>query len=452
MTPGIRLAAGLGVLGLVFIRPAGAQNLAPGEVWIRPVPALPAASDVSANAAANKSAKSAAAAPEVSISPTSVVPMGARPLLGPPDVRESPPFLIGAPERASGQAVLHLAQRLPDLMAKFFPWPPKPPFLVEIELVPAASVEFVGPFLITVDSAGHGVAQVRWGPETKFSDVCQAVAQVSLKSLAVWRGGPAAAAKTPDWLALALGKLLEVGLKPPVIEELSQQGQTMLEQKAVLSLRQIMTTPGPYGDAQPVVAVNAYWLLRFMSDQCRTPAQAEALFAALAIGTDPAKAITTAFPNEFDDPRDLELWWQVGYREYTRAHATPAQTIAQSRAQLDALEYVLLPDGNGGTQRTRLDQAWGGRADKAVRDAIAMELITGRTLPVQANPIYRNAMVSLLTALELLHGDDEKKFTDAWAVYLTDRADAEAIADGVEAALGEAGGTSNIERSTANAQ
>jgi len=356
----------------------------------------------------------------------------------------SPHFEVDAPDAASAQTILRMAESLPDFMEKFFPWPAKLPSHVQIELVPPAQVDFTGPYLIQEDDLGHCAALVRWDAETKFSDVCQAISQASLKSLAVAQDGPAAAAKAPDWLALALGELLEVGLKPPLIELLSEEGQAV----PVLSLRQLMTTPGPYGDARPVVAINAYWLLRFLVEQCRTPEMAQPLFSALAAGVDPAKALTAAFPDEFDSPRDLELWWQVGYRDYTRAHSTLALTMAQSRAQLDRLEYLAMPDQVGGVQSTRLDHAWFGRADQNVRDTIASELLAARTLPVQANPVYRNAMLSLLTALEMLHGDDLAQFRAAWARYEQDRADADVIASGVEAALQ---GTSNTEHSTASA-
>ena len=45
--------------------------------------------------------------------------------------------------------------------------------------------------------------------------------------------------------------------------------------------------------------------------------------------------------------------------------------MAQSRAQLDRLEYLAMPDQVGGAQSTRLDHAWVGRADQNVRDTIA---------------------------------------------------------------------------------
>lgn len=426
IAPRLRRACALGLAGLILTGSALAAATSSGEAWIRPVPPSPTPPP----------AKAAPAKPEEPLPPTQNVPLGARPLLGPPVVRESSPFEIDAPDMASAQTVLRMAQALPGLMAKFFPWPEMPPSLVQIELVPAAQVEFVGPYLITTDRTGHCMALVRWGPDTKLSDVCQAIGQASLKSLAAWRDGPDAVAKTPDWLGLALGKFLEVGVKSPLIEELSQDGEALFQHgQTVPSLRQLMITPGPYGDAEPVLTVYAYWLLRFLNDQCRTQAQAEALFSSLAAGMAPVQALTAAFPDEFDDPRDLELWWQVGYRDFVRAHATPAQTIAQSRAQLDQLEYVLLLDKDGNPQRTRLDQAWDGRTDKTVREAIANELLAGRSLPVEANPIYHNATLSLLTAVEMLHGDDQKKFTDAWAAYLADRAAAEIIASGVEAAL-----------------
>jgi hypothetical protein len=448
MASRLRPVAGGSLLFLLLAAFAMADDVPPGVELIQPLPppAIGVAAAPAATAAPAPLPKSAPPTmPDVPPPPTKSVPLGERQLLGAAVHREGKHFEVDAPDNASVQTVLRMAEQLPELMEKFFPWPDQPPSLIQIDLMPAAQAEFTGPFIVTVDKTGHCVALVRWGPEAKFSDVCQAIGQASLESLAVWRDGPEAAARTPDWLALALGKLLEVGLKPALIEELSQQGQAL----PVLSLRQLMTTSGPYGDAQPVVAINAYWLLRFLDEQSNSPALAEALFSTLASGADPAKALTTAFPDEFENPRDLELWWQIGYREFTGTHATPAQTMAQSRALLDRLEYLNLPDPDGGEKRTRLDEAWAGRADKTVRDTIAQELVTGRSLPVQANPVYRNAVLSLLTALEMLHADDEKKFREAWADYQKDRAVAELIASGVDAALS---GTSNIERSTSNAQ
>ncbi len=451
-----RATVGAGLVFFLLAVFAVAADSTPGdEVWKKPSP-LPMVQDAppAATAPAPTSTPAPASpapsvlpnttnsAPARPLPPTQTVPFGERKLLGPPIVVESPQFEVDAPDMASAQRMLKMAEQLPGLMDKFLPWPDQPPSQVQIELVPAAQADFAGPFVVNADHVGHCTALVRWGPDAKFADVCQAIAQASLESLAVWHNGPDAAARAPGWLALALGKLLEAGLKPALIEELSQQGQTLPQTLPEPSLAQLMKSSRPYGDAQPVVAVYAYWLLRLLDEECPNAAQANVLFSALAGGTDPAKALTAAFPDEFDDPRDLELWWQEGLRDFTFKYSTPAQTMAQSRAQLDQLEYLNLPSAEGGEQHTRLDAAWAGRTDKSVRDTIARELVTGRSLPVEANPVYHNAVVSLLTALEMLHGDDEKKFQAAWAQYLADRAGAETTESGVAAALQ---GTANLD-------
>jgi hypothetical protein len=365
--------------------------------------------------------------------PTQIVPLGTRPLLGPPVVLEEQPFEVDAMDNDSALAILHLAQSLPGIASRFFSWPEIKPATIQIHLVPAAVAEFSGPFVITEESNGHCAVLIRWGPSTQFSDVCLAVATVSLQSIAVSRAGYSAAARAPGWLTLAFGKILEAGLKPPLVEELATQAQDF----PVLTLKQLMTPPPvPYDeDAQRVVAVNGYWLARILADGSRNSAVADTLFAALLAGADPARALTDAFPDQFDNPRDLELWWQIGYRDYVRSHAPPVQTMAQSRAQLDRLEYLEIPQKSGGPKPTRLDAAWPARTDAAVRGLIGAEVVQSRSLPVQTNPVYYNALLSLLLALNDLHGDNEKAFRASWAKYLDDRAAAEVTENEVEAAM-----------------
>jgi len=283
--------------------------------------------------------------------------------------------------------------------------------------------------VVNKDSDGNYTARVRWGPATALSDVCFALGNVVVESVASWHSR--AAVQVPDWLRLAFGQMLEVESKPAIMDEFSAKAR----RQPILSLRQIMTAQNPSADDLPLLALNAYWLAHFFEDQCRTSANAIQLFGPLASGADPAQTLATAFPNQFVDARDLELWWEVGYRDLIHEHRSPVLTMAQSRALLDRLEYVDLPQPNSGGQRIRLADAWASRSDKALQGQLASIMLNAGSLPLQVNPVYKNALLSLLRALTQLSGADEKAFQSAWTQYLADRADAEAIEAGVEQAM-----------------
>jgi len=365
--------------------------------------------------------------------PTQSVPTGVRPLRGPPVVSSVGAFEVDAMDYPSAQAVINLAQHLRTIISKDLLWPDLPPGAIQVQLVPAASADFAGAFVITVDADGHRTARVRWGPDTALADVCLALSRVTLESMAAAHS-TSAAQQAPEWLKLAYGKMLEAETKPAIIDEFSAHAR----QQPILSLRQIMTAQNPAADDLPLLELNAYWLAHFLEIRCGTSANTQQLFSALAAGADPAAALDTAFPGQFADARDLELWWEVGCRDLTNQHLSPVFSLTQSRALLDRLEFVDLPRSNAGTERTRLDAIWASRADKTIQQNLATIILNAAPLPLQVNPVYKNALLSLLHAMTLLSGNDEKAFQAAWVQYQSDRTDAERIESSVEKALSEA--------------
>jgi len=192
------------------------------------------------------------------VSPTQSVPTGVRPLRGPPLGQSSGAFEVEAADYPSVQAVLGLAQHLQVLLTKDLPWPDFTPGVIRIQLVPAAQAVFSGPYLVNTDSEGHHTALIRWGPDTALSDVCLALARVTIESVATWHNATAGN-KAPEWLKLAYGKLLEAETKPAIVDEFAAQAR----RQPMLSLRQIMTAENPSADDLPLLALNSYWLARF---------------------------------------------------------------------------------------------------------------------------------------------------------------------------------------------
>ncbi len=366
--------------------------------------------------------------------PTELVPTGVRTLLGPP-VTVAPDdsvFEVDAPDLLSANQVLDMAERARSITASFFTWPEKPPTRIQIQLIPTSKVDFAAPYVIKPGENGQPTVLVRWNADTQFSDICRAISSVTLQNIVSWNVGAAVAGQVPDWLKFAFGALLEVSLKQAMADSLSEQAQRF----PMLAMRQIMTAHNPTGQDVSILAVNAYWLTLFLNSQCANHNVSHGLFDALATGTDPAPLLGTAFSGQFEDERDLELWWQIGYRDELAALGAPIQTFAQTRAVLDDLERVQII-GSNGPELIRLDQAWAHHADKAFRETIAQTLVHQHTAPGHANPAYKNAVVSVLQALENLRGNSEKDFRNAWKVYQDDRAAGEAIEKTVNAALAE---------------
>ena len=198
-----------------------------------------------------------------------------------PEVMEGPFFEVAAPDYASAQTVLRMTQRMQENLARYFTWPDVVVRAIQVQMVPAEQANFKAPFLIQSEPDGHRIALVRWDAETKFSDVCLAISSAALEQLEDWQNGHAAAARVPDWLKVAFGMELLISLKPVAVDDLVEQAARL----PALTLRQIMTARGPYGDALPVLEVNAYWLARFLRQECADTTAAKTLFRALAAGT-----------------------------------------------------------------------------------------------------------------------------------------------------------------------
>jgi len=363
--------------------------------------------------------------------PTQEVPPGVRTLVGPPVVLQNEHFEVDAPDNVSAHTVMNLALGLHTLMAKYLPWPTSPPSLIQVQLVPAAQADFTAPFIIQPQHDGHRLALVRWSADTKFADVCLALGWVSLESVVSWRDGPSAVDKAPDWMKLAFGKMLEARYKPAVLDAFSAQAL----QFPALTLSQIMTAHGPYGADLPILAINSFWLAKFLDEKCGTPVNDAKLFTALAFGGSPPDTLAATFPGEFEDPRGLELWWEVNYRGLIHERASPVLSMADSRALLDQMQFVDVPRPGDVALRTRLDDAWVSRKDKTVQAALATTILNARELPLKINPVYKNAALSLLRVMVDLSGDDDKAFHSDWTQYQADRTDGEAYEAGVEAAF-----------------
>jgi hypothetical protein len=368
-------------------------------------------------------------------SPFESVPEGVRRLQGPPVsvAPENSVFQVEAPDLPSAHQVLDMAEHARTILALYFTWPEKPPSRIRIQLIPAASATFTAPYYIGSGPDGRPTAFVRWSADAQFADLCRAVTGVILQNLVQWQNGKAIAGQMPDWLPLGFGAMLEVTLKPPMIDAYTDRARRY----PMLAMSQIMLARDPIGQDIPILAVNAFWLVTFLDNNCANRSVARALFDALADGIAPPRLLATAFPNQSDDPRDLELWWQIGYRDELVQQGGPIQSLAETRALLDKLERVAVTGPNG-PEQVRLDEAWPHHADKDLDDAIALTLINEVNMPGHANPAYKNAVVSVLRALEKLRGDSEKDFLDAWKQYQADRAEGETIekAVGVAMALG----------------
>jgi hypothetical protein len=362
-----------------------------------------------------------------------VTPAGRTP--GPPPVvLESQFFEVAAPDYASAQTVMRMTRRLQTDLGRYFTWPDVEVRAIQVQLVPAERADFSAPFVVLSENDGHRIALVRWSAATAFRDVCLAMSSATLQQLVSWQSGQAAARQVPDWMKIAFGLELETSLKPAAQDLLAEQAGRM----PVLTLRQIMTAKGPYGDALPVLEVNAYWLARFLEEETGGEAATGKLFQALAAGGAPADVLRAQFPGRFAEPEDLDMWWAVGYRDLVEERTPPVQSMAETRELLDSLQAIVVEAG-GHDERIGLEAAWPVHSSPRARAALQMQLDEARARLPWSNPVYYNAVWSLAACLETLLKNDEAKYEAAWKQYTQDRAAGEATEYEVDGALGAGG-------------
>lgn len=314
------------------------------------------------------------------------------------------------------QFTAQMAERMSRLGRRYLPVPQDPPQPVLVKLIPAEKADFTAPFLVRPQAGGSVHVLIRWAADTRFEDVAQALASGLLQRTAIWHYGLEAAAKVPDWFELAFGQELIVDIRPAAID---QQRERALETPA-MSIEALTTAEGPFGAELSEIAVDAGWLFRFLSLQTKTTAAFRRVCSAFLAGMNPNAILVKAYPGYFEDPREMELWWAVGFEATVRGRQPPFGSLEASRELITGMAFVTFQNEGGEDKRVAGQSLWESQNNEEARLAMQQRVREVKIEIQKVNPIYFNSLLSLGLLFESALGEDESAFEEALAQFALD--------------------------------
>lgn len=324
-------------------------------------------------------------------------------------------YHIVGPSYDAVQFTAQMAERMSRLARQYLPVPKAPPQPVLIKLIPAEKADFTAPYHIRPQIGGGVYVLVRWGADTRFEDLAQALASGLLQRTAIWHYGPEAAAQVPVWFQLAFGQELVTDIRPAAID----QQRTRALEKPPRPLSELLTATGPFGADLPEISVDSGWLFRFLSAQSKTRAAFRRVCSAFLAGMNPNAILVKGYPDQFENPREMELWWLVGFEATVRGRQGPFASPEESRHLLTSMAFITF-EADDEDIRVAGQTLWNWHENPEARLAMEQRVREVKIEIQKVNPIYFNSMLSLGLLYEAALGEDPANFAQALAYFALD--------------------------------
>jgi hypothetical protein len=302
-------------------------------------------------------------------------------------------FQIAGEDYISVQYVTHMAQKAGEYGSSLVAMSNALPLPILVELVPPDKAGFDSAFLIRPQPNGDVHVRIRWGEDTEFAQVCQALMSGYLVRCAIWRFGVEAAADVPDWFELGAGLGLELELRPALIDE------TVLSSREdnPWPLTRLFALKGSESD--PEARRQCLWLLRFLQNQSPERDHFRRLMAGFLKNLPPFHLLVSAFPDQFTNQQNAELWWAVGYEMAIRARSAPFYSLDESIRLLRDSASITAELDNGDV-RARIHELFPYRGNPLMQKAALQRLREIKLQLQKVNPVYYNSLLSLGTVYE----------------------------------------------------
>ncbi|WP_269540736.1 hypothetical protein [Cerasicoccus fimbriatus] len=312
------------------------------------------------------------------------------------------------------QTVGSMADQMERLGLRYFPEIRNMSLPIRVTLLSDSQID--APYTITFQPNGNYYVYIAWNEDTRFGDVCQALASALVRRAAVWRFGQAAGNNAPHWLELAMGQLLEASIRPGYADV---QREKALK-RPPLGLEELLTARGPFGIQQEQFALNSVWFFRLLENRIPDRTFFRRVLAAFLNDLNPNYVLVKAFPDKFDNKQDLEMWWAVGFQAMARSRETPFFTMPQSRDLVRELAIVTV-NVKGQDQRMAGAALWEQRALPEVQAAMELRHREIKLELQRINPVYYNSMLSLGLFFEVaMSAENPEPVQVANSRFLTD--------------------------------
>ena len=132
-------------------------------------------------------------------------------------VVETPYSLVVADTYTSANYVSELSRFAVEVLRRFVPVRDRFRNQLLIQLIPVEKSSFSAPYFMQYSKAGKVTVSINWGADTKFSDLCQALARGVIQTWIIHLQGVEVAGKTLAWFDLAMGLELQRLIYPPFL-------------------------------------------------------------------------------------------------------------------------------------------------------------------------------------------------------------------------------------------
>lgn len=329
-------------------------------------------------------------------------------------------FLVVGASYDGVQTVGQLSDQMVRLGKRLLPVPERPPQPVLVRLIPETHTEFTQPYLVRQQPNGSIYVLIRWGPNTRFQDCCRALASGLLQRTALWHYGPSGPARIPAWFELGMGEMLAATVRPAIVDTYRNQ----ILRDGPMPLASILDSPPPLAPDAAQAALNAYWFLRYLENQSPNLAAYRRLCSAFLAGMEPIPVLIKAFPGQFSNMQELELWWEVGFQATARSRQPPFHDLASSREIIRRMAFVVFED-DGQDLRVGGEELRQHRDNPALHEAIEQRVREIKVEIQKINPAYYNAMLSLGLFLKAAIEEEDEAYAKAAARFTADFAAAQ---------------------------
>lgn len=264
----------------------------------------------------------------------------------------------------------------------------RPQQLIAVQLIDRQHRPGDDQYHIQIDGRGGVTVSLSWNEDLPLALACEALARAYLVKV-LWQYHPDLDAETiPDWLVFALGASLEV-------EWISGRRKALIERAKAnppLGLDEILNATGPYGERRDWVAVESYWLLRFLRAEWRRLPQS--LWLTFLAGSEPDWAIVADHSATPSDRRGRELWWAVGRADLILSRSSPVLSLDESRDLVARMGYVVFEDETR-DYRMPANAILDLEQPEPYISFAADQARISKMLLVRINPVYYNALIAL---------------------------------------------------------
>ncbi|MFH1499548.1 MAG: hypothetical protein ABII82_17195 [Verrucomicrobiota bacterium] len=350
-------------------------------------------------------------------------------------VREGPAAVLfaGSPGRfevvtvspESGPLVVELGEAVWTHLSEVLALPPSgfvTPIMVR--LVPGSRWEDDAPFRVWVEPAGLVTLQVRVGDVLDADQLVPALVRALLTKRATTHVARTDREGVPLWLELGCTRWVRTRLQPSLHDEWRQQSVGVRPPPLLALLTWSAGRPRPAS-----VDLGAYGALQWLHGVGRDNGQWTEFLRHHLAGLPAPTCLGVFKAAGWTSLEDVELDWEVAFRELGSRNPLPLASIEESRGLLRRWSRFVLHDtAQKADVLVGIEDLWRARSVPAVHS-----LAADRTAEIELrlgnmHPFYRNAANSLgRFFLVLRQGKSARELNEAWSWFEADWRDAEEL-------------------------